>query len=508
VTLNIQSVEDEQRQLKVTVDVNEERVQRAMQKMARRLARDLHIPGFRPGKAPYDVVVRRVGEDALRAEAIEEMTSEIFSEMLTELDVDPYGQPTLDELELRPLQLQFTVPLKPIVDLGDYRSIRMEQEPVEVTEEAVNNALEYVRRRHEVVEPVERPSQRGDVLTVSRRGVYLDETGEEQILFDDSRQEIILDDEVTFKGTTFVDQVVGLEVGDDAAFAVTFPEDYDDPLVAGLEVKFELTVLDVKKREVPELDDELAKLEGNYDTLDELRASLRSDLEEQAKEQARADLFDGMIDKIRESATLAYPPALIEADVEDRLDDLKGRVTKLDWQWEDYLRLQNQTEEDLKETWRENAVKRVETNLVLAQLLENEQIKLTPEMVEASIEERTSLITEVKLQEELREYYKSGSGLDRLRNVLLMDLIIDRLEMIADGSAPDPASLEMTEDAEAADAGVISDSTLDEAEEQIGDGQLTESGLETPSADRSDNAPAAETAPEEATMAVSESDAG
>jgi FKBP-type peptidyl-prolyl cis-trans isomerase (trigger factor) len=235
---------------------------------------------------------------------------------------------------------------------------------------------------------------------------------------------------------------------------------------------------------------------------------LRSDLEEQAKEQARADLFDGMIDKIRESATLAYPPALIEADVEDRLDDLKGRVTKLDWQWEDYLRLQNQTEEDLKETWRENAVERVETNLVLAQLLENEQLKLTPEMVEASIEERTSLITEVKLQEELREYYKSGSGLDRLRNVLLMDLIIDRLEMIADGSAPDPASLEMTEDAEAADAGVISDSTLDEAEEQIGDGQLTESGLETPSADRSDNAPAAETAPEEATMAVSESDAG
>ncbi len=445
-TLNIQSVEDEQRQLKVTVEVSEERVQRAMRQMARRLARDLHIPGFRPGKAPYDVVVRRVGEDALRAEAVEEITPEIFTEMLEELDVNPYVQPSLDQLELQPLQLQFTVPLKPVVDLGDYRAIRMSHDPVEVTEEAVNNALEYVRRRHEVVEPVERPSQRGDVLTASRRGVSLNDAGEEKVIFNDSRLEIILDDEVTFKGTTFVDQLIGLEAGDDATFAISFPEDYDDPDVAGFEVKFELTVLDVKKREVPELDDELAKLEGDYETLDELRADIRSGLEDEAKGQARADLFDGMIEKIKEGATMAYPPALIEVDVEERLDDLKARVARLEWQWEDYLRLQNQTEEGLKEPWRESAVGRVETNLVLTQLLENEQIMLTPEMVEASIEERTAPITDEKLRDELRAYYETGAGLDRLRNVLLIDLIVDRLEQIADGAAPDLPPQELSEE--------------------------------------------------------------
>lgn len=490
-TLNIQSIEDEQRQLKVTVDVSEERVQRGMRQMARRLARDLHIPGFRPGKAPYDVVVRRVGEDALRAETIEEMTSEIFSEMLAELAVEPYGQPTLDELELKPFQMQFTVPLRPIIDLGDYRSIRMAQESVEVTEEAVDNALDNVRRRHEVVEPVERPSQSGDIVTVSRQGRYLDEAGEEQLLFDDKRLEILLDKETTFKDTDFVDHLIGLEVGDDAAFSLTFPQEYDDPAIAGLEVKFEITVLDVQKREVPELDDELAKLEGDYENLDELRARLRMSLEEQATEQARADLFDNMVSKIRENASLAYPPALIEAEIADRLEDLKQQVTRVGWEWEDYLRLQSQSEETITEAWREGAADRVERNLVLLQFVEDERLNLTKEIVDAAVDERVAGIEDAELSEQLRSYYNSGAGLERLRNVMLMDMIIDRLEKIADGSAPELSLLELSAVADPPEAAA----TAVEAE--------AEADLSA-----NDDVSAEEIVPAEGPISVSQSDAG
>lgn len=447
-TLNYHAEEDDQRQLKVTVDVEEDRVQRAMRAKARELARQLHIPGFRPGKAPYGVVVRRIGAEALRVEAAESLAPDIFEELLSVLDIHTYGQPTLDDMELEPFRLQFTVPLEPVVDLDNYRAIRLEKETVAITDEAVDDALQHVRANHEVIEPVERPAEPGDLLTLSGRGMYVDSEGEEQVLFDEERREMLLDADVTFKGTGFVEKLIGLETGDEAAFEIMFPDEYDDEVLAGREASFNLTVLDVKRRELPALDDELAKLEGSYETLEELRAALAENLKEQAEQQARADFFENMISKIRDGATLNYPPAAVEAELDSALEDMQERIKRVGWEWEDYLRLQKETEESIRESWREAVVDRLERDLILLHFVRNERLTLSQDAIDGAIEERTAEIDDEELRVQMREYYENGPGLQRLSNELVFDMVFERMEAIGAGTAPDPAELEGSEDSQ------------------------------------------------------------
>ena len=172
-TLTIQKEEDDKRQMKLTIEVDEARVERAMRQKANELAREIRIPGFRKGKAPYGVIVRRVGREYLRIEAVEDLVDEIFREVLAVEEIEPYAQPSMDDLEIEPLVMKFTVPLEPVVTLGAYREIRKEIEPIVISDEAVEEALEQVQTRHQTVEPVDRPIQAGDLVTFGGKGEFL-----------------------------------------------------------------------------------------------------------------------------------------------------------------------------------------------------------------------------------------------------------------------------------------------------------------------------------------------
>ncbi len=187
-TLTIHKEEDDKRQLKLSVEVSEDRVEKAMRQKARELARDINFPGFRKGKVPYRVVLQRVGRATVRAEAIDDIAQDIFVEALEEIEVEPYGQPVLDDLEPEPLVLEFTVPLQPVVILGEYRELRKEIEPVELSEDAVEEALEQVQIEHQTVEPVDRPIQAGDMITVSGRGELAPVEGDVEEEFDVDEQ--------------------------------------------------------------------------------------------------------------------------------------------------------------------------------------------------------------------------------------------------------------------------------------------------------------------------------
>ena len=379
--LTIHQEEDAQRQLQVKVEVPEERVQKEMRRKARVLARELHVPGFRPGKAPYNVIAGRVGEEALRAEAADELLQAVFQEMLEEIGVEPYAQVKADNPEMNPLTYEFVVPLSPVTELGDYRSIRKAKEVVAVTDEAVADALEHLRTHHEVVEPVDRPVQAGDIVTVGGTGSFVDANGNAQPLFEEDRTDLLMDEDVLFKGTPFVASLLGHEAGDGVEITFTFPEEFDDDTLAGREASFQLTILDVKKRELPELDDDLAKQDGKYETLDELREALRGELEKQAEQQARADFLEQMVDEMLTQATLNYPPAALEAELDELVEDLKTQVTRSGWEWDDYLRLQNESEEALRERMQENATTRLKRNLVLSKFVMEEKLTLAEDAV-------------------------------------------------------------------------------------------------------------------------------
>ncbi|HEX6386429.1 MAG TPA: trigger factor, partial [Anaerolineae bacterium] len=441
-TLTIHTEETDQRQLKMTIEVAEERVQQAMRDTARQIARDITIPGFRKGKVPYNVLVRRVGREALRAEAIEEIVPSIFEEALEQVDPDVYGQPSLDNLESEPLVLKFTVPLTPQVELGDYRSMRKEIEPVLVSDEAVEEALEQVRVRHQVLEPVDRPVEGGDAVTVSGKGwvtleeevveaeatteeaeaseevaeaeatteeaeapeevaeapeaeSHVTETAEaetagieERVIFDEERIDLLMDRKKLFSGTPFVENLIGLSTGDTTSFSFVFPEGFEDEELAGEEATFNITILDVKNRELPELDDELAKQEGDYETVEELREAIRKNLQEQAEEQARDEILESTIDALLADARLVYPPTTVESEIDDMVENYKDQVTRSGWQWEDFLQLQGTTEADLREDFREAAVQRLERRLILRQFILEEKLTVELADIDAAIEER------------------------------------------------------------------------------------------------------------------------
>lgn len=454
--------EDDQRQLELKVEVSEERVEQAMRQRAKQLSNQVRIPGFRRGKVPYGVIVQRFGRDLIRAEAVEDMVQGIYEEAITSAGVEVYGRPSLDDMEIEPLVLSFTVPLEPIVTLGDYRSIRKEIEEISITEEAVEEALEQVQINHQEVETVDRPVQSGDVITIRGKGVLLpqpdDESdGEESLeesgdaadsesgmefLFDEEKLDLLVDSDKVFPGTDFIDNLIGKAAGDEVDFTLTFPENFEEEDLSGRTAQFNLGVLEVKEREVPPLDDELAKLEGDYETLDELRDNLRQRLQDQAEEQAKEDLIEGMVDDLLEDADLVYPPAAVEMEIDDAVENFKNQVARSGWDFDDFMTLQGLNEESLREDFRESSEERLRRRLVMRQFVLDEKLRIKAEDVEELIDERVARFDNEELRDSMRNFYLSGSGFDMISSEVLSDKVYDRVMAIVSGTAPDLKDLE------------------------------------------------------------------
>lgn len=440
-TLTIHTEEDTQRQLKITVEVPEERVQSQMRRTARQLGKKINIPGFRRGKVPYGVIVNRFGEPAVRADAVEDMLESLFFEALDEINETPYRQPTLDNMELDPLVLKITIPLEPSVSLGDYRAIRKEIKPVEITEEAVEEAVEHIRSHHQILEQVDRPAQEGDLVTLSGEGKIIDD--DEGIIWHEDNSDLVLDSKRLFADLPFVENIVGMNVGEDKAFTISFPEDYDEEELSGKEALFNVSLSNVQSRELPELTDELAQEEGDYETVAELMEGLEKELYEQAERQVKSGLFDEVLEEMVNEAEIVYPPVLVEAELDDTLEKMKTQVTRSGWQWDDYLKLQGETEESLREQWQENAIERVRRGLVLRQFVQEEQLTVDSAEIDSAIEERLSQFGDnEELQGQLRSIFTSGEGLETMTNDILMEKVQERIEEIVSGNAPDLEALD------------------------------------------------------------------
>lgn len=502
-TLTIHTEQDEQRQLLLKIEVAEERVEKQMRETARKLSREYNVPGFRRGKAPYTVIAKRIGHEALRGEAVEELIQPIFEEAMKQIDPDIYAPAQFDDLELEPLVLKFTIPLTPEVDLGDYRALRKEIEPVNVTDEAVAAALERIRNRHQILEEVARPAAAGDMVTISGRGELIleedieedeaeedsvaaatgdletdtainetvevddpavdhvegdgsddddfdddDDVGDDDILFDTERMELVLDSSQVFPGTPFVENVIGMSVGDSKDFTFTFPDDYEDDELVGLEAMFSVTVLQVQSRELPELDEELAQKEG-HETLAELQQETRKTLEEAAHSQAKTELMDGMIEDMLKIATMVYPPAAVEEEISRRLESFKNQIKRSGWEWDDYLKLQTTNEEALRTELREAAAETVQQQLTLRQFVLNEKLKIEEAEVNAKVEERIAAFSDNEtLANSMRDYYNRGAGLEMISGDILMEKVVGRMRDILTGVAPSLEELSALEEME------------------------------------------------------------
>ncbi len=465
-TLTIQIEELEQQQQRVLIEVPEERIKKEMRKNARKLAYDLRIPGFRKGKAPYRVIIKRVGEANLRAEAQEELVQPLYEEAIAQEKITVYGQPSFDDTKQWPLRFVYTISLPPTVELGDYRALRRDVDEINISEEAIDEAINSILEEYVILDDVDRPVEVGDLVLLDGHGElvidieedeYLEETAvdpdeiedideeeeeedwSDSIIFDEENTELVMDSNELFPGTPFVDHIIGLSAGESCEFTFTFPDDYADEELAGKEVEFSIDVTNVQSRTLPELTDEFVlELKQKEETVAELRESTEKLLIRQAKDDIQNDLLDALGKDLVADATITYPQNAIEMEIDDMIEDVKAQIEQSGWKMEDYLRLQGQGEDEFREDFRENATTRLTTNLALGEFLKQEKITVSMEDLEAEIEKRLDSFTDDEnLRNSIRGYYKQGQGLDMISSQVLMEKTAVRFADILTGNAPD-----------------------------------------------------------------------
>ncbi len=412
------------------VEVEPERVDMAMHQAARRIAGAGRIAGFRKGKAPYYVVLRTYGKQTVLEEAVDKLGNEILQEAVTQQSITPYDNPSLEIVSQEPLKLKYTVPTKPIVDLGNYRALRIAPKPPEPVDEAtVNESLAQIRKNQATHVPVERPAQMGDVL---RLDVKID-AGEKTLLDrKEANVELQAGDEDVAPG--FSAAMVGAVIGETRTFELKIPEDYVSEELHGQTLQVNTTVHDIKEVQLPPLDDELAKTIGKFDTLEEMRADLRKNLAENAARVEKNRYESEVLKAAVEGAPIEFPDVMVEEELRHSLNDLMRDVSAQGFTFENWLRMNNTTLDALRANLRPGVEERLRNSLFLYKLAEREGIKIESADIDTAIEAEAQKFPE-DMQDTVRRVYNQENSRVSLGMRLLYHHALDKLVSIARGEA-------------------------------------------------------------------------
>ena len=440
-------------QLVLDVEIDDERVEKSLDQAAKRLAQRYRIPGFRKGKAPSAVVEQTLGADMVFEEAIDRLIPQVYEQAISDEGLAPIGSPQVESVERDPVRFRARIPMPPEVDLGDYASIALTQEPVAITDEDVANAVLEVQRQHAVLEPVERPVELNDRLKADIKAIVegdsaLDETDAEFHV----REGMIL-------GVPGVGEaLLGREIGQHE-FTVDAPEDWDDEQVAGKTVAFTIDIKEIKQEILPAPDDDLASEVGEMTSFEELRERLHDDLRNGAETRAREAHSAALLNAVLEGATIEFPPLLAEHEVEHMLQELARQMGQ---DPATLLSSAGPNAAQLRENMRVEAGDRVRRSLVMENLAEAESITIADAEVD---DELNRIIGDGAQAEQVRGMFDNENGRAMLRRNLLNTRIMDRLSEIAQANALAAAG-ESPNDAETNAAG------SDDSE--IGDAPSTE----------------------------------
>lgn len=421
------------RQLRLIVKVDEERTQQAMQRAARKIARQVEIPGFRRGKAPYSLIIQRFGEDVVRREAADDLVNEVYREALEQEQIEPYDKASLDDTILNPMTFTFTVPLPPTVDLGDYRAYRLKPPKIKIGKKEVRQALEAIREENAILEEVERPTQVGDGIAIDLVGRTAD--GAEFLRQEDAH--LMLEPERIKLAQGFAEAIVGMTAGEERTFKATLPDDFPREDLRGQEVEFTVKMRQVYKSILPNLDDDLARTVGSFDSLKELESHIKEQLEQAARQQADEAYAEQVLKDIVERAHVEYPPVMLEEELDRLVQEVEQRVkreTRLSL--EDFLRLQNKTKDDLRDDLQDEAKARLKRSLVLSEVVRREGLEADAAEVDARIEESSA--TWGIRADEIRSLLSSEPGRRAVRSRLLANKAVQRLVAIARGEMAAP----------------------------------------------------------------------
>ncbi len=409
-------------QVELHIEAEPPEYEAAQSEAFRHMARRVEVPGFRKGKAPRHIVEQHIGKEAIADEAVERLFPTLYEQALATHEIHPVMMPHVHLDQRDPPVFVAVVPLKPEVELGDYRSVRVAQEEATVTDEHVTSALDRIRESQAALVPVERSLQFGDFALLD-----VEATVDDQTILDHKEvtYEVVEGGQMPIPG--FAEAIVGLSGGESREFTLQMPDDFRIADLASKECTCNVTVRQVRQKELPELGDDMAKSFG-FESLDMLRERVGSDLESKARNEARSKLIQSALDAIAAQANVDFPPVLEEKEIEDLLAQEAKRYGYKNV--EDYLKMSQRPLEQIREDLRPLAHKRITNGLILDRLAALEEIAIDETDVDNRIEE---LLAEAQDKDKMREFLASPQMRDSIADRLRTSRTLDRLVSIVTG---------------------------------------------------------------------------
>lgn len=502
--MNVQIERLENHSAKLTVEIDPTQLDKAKQKAAQNLSKRLKIPGFRPGKAPYRVIVNYVGEGAILEDAVELLGNEIYPEVVKQSGVDPYGNGEISNvnIESEPPTIEYTVALQPEVDLGDYRNVRVPYTPAEIDDAALERALKELQEQHAIVEQSYRPVERGNRVTVDIHSVFVDEVAEntdeseaeasteaaeaqasepetvehtaeehdhdhdheeghdhehghnhtsgEEFIHEHDFQMILDEDGEPLPG--FIDALVGAAENETRSFHLTVPDDkekYEDS--AGREVHFDVTVKKIENITLPALNDDFAaRVTANREkplSLLEMRVDLREALQKSNEERYRSDYVVEMLDAIKAQGSIKYPRAVVVEQINSFLNDFDQRLRQQGLTLKDYIRLSNRSLESIAADFEPSAIRTVERGLLARTIGAKEGVTVSAENIEDEVKRIVESYDEAQ-RHSVQQLFARPEMRDSIANDLLMSRLYDRIIAIGKGDDLPPLESIQTTEAE------------------------------------------------------------
>ena len=373
--MSLQVEKMEKNMAKLTIEVAAEDLEKAMQNAYQKAKGRISIPGFRKGKAPRKMIEQMYGKGVFLEDAVNALIPEHYSKALAECELEIVSQPTIDITQAEPGKV------KPEVTLGDYKGVEVPKTEITVTDEDVEAELKKEQEKNSRSISVEdRAAQLNDIVTIDFEGSV------DGVPFDGGQA---TEYPLTLGSNTFIpgfeEQLVGAKVGDDVDVKVTFPEEYQAKELAGKEAIFKCAVKKIEAKELPELDDDFAKDVSEFDTLAEYKEHVKTNLEDKKADEAKRAKEDAAVDKAIENAQMDIPEAMLMTQCRQMLDDFSRRMQSQGLSMDQYFQFTGMTADKMMEDMKPQALKRIQTRLVLEKVAEVENIQPTEEEVNEEI---------------------------------------------------------------------------------------------------------------------------
>ncbi len=381
---------DKKNEVKLSFTIEASKFEEAIQKVYVKSAKYFNIPGFRKGKAPYKIVEKQYGAQIFYEDAFNEIAGEVYEKELTDAKIEAVSRPEIDIIQMeKGKDLIFTavVQTKPEVTLGKYKGIELKKVEYNVEEKDIDHEIGHMQERNaRLVNVEDRPVEKNDTTVIDFEGFV------DGVAFEGGKAE---NHELVIGSNTFIpgfeDQIIGMKIGEEKDINVTFPEEYFSKDLAGKAAVFKVKLHEIKKKELPEVDDEFAKDVSEFDTIKELKASIKEKLEEENKNKAKYETEEEAIKTVCDNTEIDIPSGMVETETDNMIKDIEQRLMYQGLNFAQYLQMMGKTEEDMRKEMKEQAERQVKTKLVLGAIVEAEKIEATDEEVKAKLEEMATM---------------------------------------------------------------------------------------------------------------------